>query len=190
MAKKKTKLPDYKTVVRSGIEYYRTRVTNADGKAKVLYALTKEELYRKEMEARFEREEELFRRENPTVREYCEKWLNIRSATISNATLKEYELIIRNYIVELLGDMYLSEVTADDIRIALVPVSKKSASLYATLNMLFKCIFYNAERNELIDRNPAAGISAKGGIPAKEKTALTEDQVQTLLDAIRGAPPL
>ena len=85
--------------------------------------------------------------------------------------------------------MYLSEVTADDIRIALVPVSKKSASLYATLNMLFKCIFYNAERNELIDRNPASGISAKGGIPAKEKTALTDEQVQTLLDAIRGLRP-
>ena len=32
---------------------------------------------------------------------------------------------INNYIVEPLGDMYMSDVTADDLRLALVPVSKK-----------------------------------------------------------------
>lgn len=139
--------------------------------------------------ARLEKEELLFRRENPTVADYYEKWLTIRSATVSKNTIRDYESIIRNYIIKPLGDMYLADVTSDDIRVALVPVSKKTATMYARVNMLIKCIFYNAERTRLIDHNPSAGISAKGGIPAKGREALTDEQVKTLLDAIRGLRP-
>ncbi|MCD7819955.1 MAG: site-specific integrase, partial [Lachnospiraceae bacterium] len=154
MAAKKTNIPDYGTTMRAGIEYYRTRVKNADGKMVELYALTKEELYQKEMALRAETEDILFRRKNPTVAEYCEKWLKIRSATVSQATLEGYKSKVHNYIVKPLGDMYMADVTSDDIRVALVPVSKKSASVYNTVNMLFKCIFYNAERAQVIDYNP------------------------------------
>ena len=34
-------------------------------------------------------------------------------------------------------------VTADDIRLALIPLSNKSESLHNTVNMLLKCIFYS-----------------------------------------------
>lgn len=34
----------------------------------------------------------------------------------------------------------VQEVTADDIRLALVPMSKKSEGMYNTVNMLIKCI--------------------------------------------------
>lgn len=37
--------------------------------------------------------------------------------------------------------------------------------------------------------NPAAGISAKGGKPAKVKDALTDEQVEILLDTVRELPP-
>lgn len=88
-----------------------------------------------------------------------------------------------------LGDMYMSDVTTDDIRVALIPASQKSASVYNKVNMLFKCIFYSAERSELLDYNPSAGISAKGGTPAKDKDALTDEQVKVLLDTVRELPP-
>lgn len=52
MAKKKASIPQYGTVTRSGIQYYRTRIMNADGKQVALYAATREELYEKELEAR------------------------------------------------------------------------------------------------------------------------------------------
>src|SRR5699024_4020667 len=86
-------------------------------------------------------------------------------------------------------DMYLSEVTADDIRLALIPVSKKSAGLYSAVNMLLKCVFYSAERNQLLDYNPCVGISAKGGKPGKKKDALTDEQARLLLETVRGLPP-
>lgn len=189
MAKKKECIPQYGTVMRKGNQYYRTRITDADGKQESLYAVTCEELYHKELEARRQVEEIIFRRKNPTVAEYCEKWLLMQSAKVSSATLRGYTFDMNNYIVKPLGDMYLSDVTADDIRLALIPASKKSAGLYNTVNMLFKCIFYSAERNQLIDYNPAVGISAKGGKPTKKKDALTDEQVKQLLSAVQGLPP-
>lgn len=188
MAKKNTTVPQYGTVMRSSIQYYRTRIVDADGKQVALYATSCEELYKKEQQARQQVEDITIRRKNPTVAEYCEKWLFMKSAKISAATLRGYTNAMNNYIVKPLGDMYMSDVTADDIRLALVPVSKKSEGLFNTVNMLFKCIFYSAERNQLLDYNPSAGISAKGGNPTKKKDALTDEQ-KVLLDTVKGLPP-
>ena len=189
MAKKKSDIPQYGTVMRSGVQYFRTRVTDADGKQVSLYATTCEELYKKETEARQQIEDIIFRRENPTVAEYCEKWLYMKSAKISRGTLRGYRNAMDNYIIKPLGNMYLSDVTADDIKLAMIPVSKMSQGYYSTVNMLMKCIFYSAERSNLLDYNPSAGISAKGGKPKKKKDALTDEQAKRLLDAIRGLPP-
>lgn len=189
MAKKKANVPQYGTVTRSGIRYYRTRITDADGKQVSLYATTHEELYEKELEARRRVTDMIFRRKNPTVAEYFEKWLYMKSATISAATLRGYTYIMNTYIVKPLGEMYMSDVTADDIRLALLPVSQKSADTFNKVNMLFKCLFYSAERSQLLDYNPSAGISAKGGKPVKKKESLTDKQVKVLLDTVKGLPP-
>lgn len=189
MAKKKQSIPQYATTVIKGVEYYRTRIEDADGKRVTLYARTREELYSKVQAAQKEIAEAKFRKENPTVAEYCEKWLLMQSAKVSPATLKGYSNSMENYIIKPLGDMYMSDVTADDIRLALVPASKKSAGLYGKINMLIKCVFYSAERSQIIDHNPTAGISAKGGTPAKGKAALTDEQVKILLDTVRDLPP-
>ena len=41
MAKKKTQIPKYGTITLKGIQYYRTRITDADGKELSLYAVGK-----------------------------------------------------------------------------------------------------------------------------------------------------
>ena len=179
MAKKKT-IPQYTSVERKGIQYYRTRILDADGKQVSLYATTCEELYEKQLAARRQVQEILFHRQHPTVAEYCEKWLVMQSAKVSAATLKGYASNMRNYVIKPMGDMYMEEVTADDIRLALVPLSKKSEGLYNKVNMLIKCVFYS---------NPCAGISGKGGKPAQKKEALSDQQVAVLLETIKGLPP-
>jgi len=82
MAKKKQSVPEYGTVTRKGTLYYRTRITDADGKQVSLYATTCEELYEKQLEGRRQVEEIIFRRKHPTVAEYCEKWLLMQSAKV------------------------------------------------------------------------------------------------------------
>lgn len=189
MAKKKEIIPEYSQVTQHGHTYYRTRITDADGKRIALYGETPEELHQKVLEAKKAVEETIYHRENPTVKEYCEKWLTMQSAVIRPNTLVGYRNAMQRYVIDKIGDMYLDEVTADDLKLLMVPVSKMSAATYATVNMLIKCVFYSAERNSLIAVNPSAQISAKGGTPAKEKNALSDEQMQTLLDTVRNLPP-
>ena len=64
--------------------------------------------------------------------------------------------------------MYMSDVTADDIKLAMVAVSKRSSATYNLVNMLLKSIFYSAQYSNLIRDNPTAKINAKGGVPKKD----------------------
>ena len=188
LARRKS-IPKYGTVMLNGIEYYRTRIADADGKRVALYGKTREELYDKVEAAKREIEECTFRRTTPTVKEYCEKWLLMQSAHIRTTTLVDYTSKVKNYIIKPLGHMYMADVTADDIKLAILPASRKSESVYRSVNMLFKCIFYSAEDSHIIDENPTKKLNAKGGVPPKEKEALTDEQVKQLLDAIKGLPP-
>ena len=189
MAIKRKRISRYSKVQVNGYEYYKTDIEDAEGKRVILYGKTREELYEKELAALEQVDSATFRRTSPTVAEYCEKWLLMQSAKISPATLRGYTFHMNNYIVKPLGKMYLEDVTADDIRLALIPLTTKSAGLYSTVNMLIKCVFYSAERSQLLDYNPCVGISAKGGKPAKKKNALTDEQVKVLLDTVKGLPP-
>ena len=172
---------EYSTTTIKGVTYFRTRITDADGKRVTLYARTSEELDKKVRD---------HGGQVPQGEPNCSGILLLmQSAKVTPATLRGYESTMRNYIVKPLGELYMSDVTCDDIRLALVPASKKSVSVYSTVNMLIKCVFYSAERSHIIEDNPTKGISAKGGTPAKGKEALTNTQVKRLLDAIRGLPP-
>lgn len=124
MPRKKV-IPEYGTTVRKDMTYYRTRVQDVDGKLIELYARTPEELFKKETEVRKQVEDMIFRREHPTVAEYGEKWLLMRSSKVQGNTLDGYRRAMKNFIFPSLGDLYMSEVTADDIRLAMVSVSKK-----------------------------------------------------------------
>ena len=75
MAARRMMLPDYGTVSMKGTQYYRTRVTDQQGRRVSLYARTREELYQKEQEAIQQIENKTYRCSTPTVEEYCEKWL-------------------------------------------------------------------------------------------------------------------
>lgn len=61
---------------------------------------------------------------------------------------------MKNYIIKALGDMHMGDVTADDIRLALLTASKKSASVYKSVNVIYKCIFTAAMESKIIDENP------------------------------------
>lgn len=186
MARKKKLIPDYGTITIKGIEYYRTRITDADGKSVSLYALTPEDLFEKVLDAQQQIKEAKFRRANPTVKEYSEKWLLMKSPTIRATTRKDYASLIKNYIVAPLGDKYMSEITADDVKIAMIPAAKLSECTYQRLHMLYKAIFASAEESNVIDRSPCERLSSKGGKPQKRREALSDDQVQKLLEATEG----
>ena len=189
LAKRKRAIPQYGTVELNGIEYYRTRIQDADGKLVALYARTPEELYDKELEALEQIDNATFRRKSPTVAEYCEKWLLMQSVHIRATTLTDYTSKIQRHIIKELGQKRMADVTLDDIQLALVPVSQKSASVYKSVVILYKSIFRAAKESHVIDENPTIYLDSKGGVPQEERQALTDEQAERLLDAIRGLPP-
>ena len=154
MGKRKRAIPQYGTVTLNGIDYYRTRVQNADGKLVALYARTPEELYDKELGALEQIDNDTFCRKSPTVADYCEKWLLMQSVHVRATTLIDYTSKVRRHIIKELGQMRMADVTLDDIQLALVPVSEKSASVYKSVVILYKSIFRAAKESKIIDNNP------------------------------------
>ena len=189
MPRKKTEIPEYGTCVRNGITYYRTRIEDTDGKRVSLYARTPEALYAKVQEAKEIIADAEFRMITPTVDEYCEKWLKIQKGRLRSTTYTDYEWKVRKFIQEPLGRKFMEDVTPDDVKFALLPVLDMSHSVYRSTQMLFKLIFTAAVDSKVIPSSPCDKISAKGGLPTKEKTALTDEQVEMLLSAIKGLPP-
>ena len=179
-------IPEYGTVMLNGIEYYRTRIKDADGELEPFLARTPEELYNKETNALEQIDNATFHRKSPTVAEYCEKWLLMQSVHVRATTLTDYTSKVRRHIIAELGDKRMGEVSLDDIQLALVPVSKKSTSVYKSVVILYKSIFRAAMESRIIDHNPTIYLTTKGGgVPQEDRQALTDEQAERLLDAIR-----
>lgn len=114
----------------------------------------------------------------------------MQSVHVRATTLIDYTSKVRRHIIKELGQMRMADVTLDDIQLALVPVSEKSASVYKSVVILYKSIFRAAKESKIIDNNPTIYLTAKGGgVPQKDKAALTDEQAARLLDAIQGLPP-
>ena len=190
MSAKRNRIPQYGTVEINGHTYYRTIVTDSDGNRISLYAKTRAELYDKEMDTWEQIENDRFYINSPTVSDYCENWLKTQAVHIRATTLTDYTSKIKRYIIDPLGDQRIAEITLDDIQMALIPVSKLSASVYKCVTVLYKAIFRSAKESHIIPEDPTIHLSAKGGgIPQTEKTALTDEQARQLLDAVRDLPP-
>lgn len=181
------KKPKYEFVERLGL--YRKRIKDTDGKYVAIYGKTPDELTEKVAEAQRMMAEAAFHKENPTVKEYAEKWLEMHGAHIRVTTLADYTSKVKNYVIGPLGHRFMTEVTSDDIKLAMVKAAGQSASVYRGVQMLYKMIFSSAVESGILERSPCDNISPKGGKAPKERTALTNEQVRALLDAVQGLPP-
>ncbi len=190
MTVNRRRLPRYSTVTIHGDTYYRTYVETAEGKKVALYGKTREVLYEKEQAALDHIDSILLGKKSPTVKEYCEKWLMMQSVQVRPTTMIDYESKVRRHIISQLGDRKMTDVTLDDIQLAMVSVSDKSTSVYKSVVVLYKQIFKSAYHSKIIDKNPTIYLTAKGGgIPQKERSPLTDEQCERLLNAAKDHEP-
>ena len=131
-----SEFPTIRTRMKNGVQYYRISVKDVFGKRIEVSGKSEEEVLKKYRKVEREKNSRL----NPTVAEYCEKWLYMQSANLQANTLRRYTDNMLKYIVEPLGDKYMSEVTADDLKMIMIPVSEKSVSTFDTVHMLIKSI--------------------------------------------------
>lgn len=176
------KKPTYEYVAR--LDRYRKRIKDADGKYVAIYGKTPDELTEKLAEATAQIEDSIINRNHPTLDSYADKWLELHSANIGHGTLQNYKYIIKTFIKAPLGTRRLGEITPDDVKTAMLTAVGKSESVYGTAVMLYKQIFDSAVENGYIAQSPCRKLKM-GGVPAKEREALSKEQVTVLLDAIR-----
>ncbi len=183
------RIPEYGTVTIKGRTYYRTHITDERGKDRSIYGLTREEVYEKEMDAFAEIDSASYSRKSPSVEEYCEKWLKMQSVHVRNTTMVDYTSKVRRHIIASIGDMRMADVTPDDIELSMKSVADKSASVYKSITVLYKQIFRAALDSRVIDKDPTIYLSAEGGgVPQKDKEALTDEQAERLIEAVKGLP--
>lgn len=178
------KKPVYEYVEKLGL--YRKRIKDSDGKYVAIYGKTPKELTQKIYEAEQLIEQARYNAANPTLEEYSNKWMEMHRHSVRERTMIDYSYIIRTYIQKPLGHRRMSDVTQDDIKLALSAAAGMSESVHRKAVMLFKQIFESAVDSNIIDESPCKKLG-KGGKPAKKKVALTADQVNTLLEAVQTA---
>lgn len=176
--------PKYEYV--KSLKLYRKRIKDADGVYVAIYGSSPEELTKKLEEAEAMIDRAAYNRAHPTLSDYADRWMEMHLPNVRPGTANDYRYIIEHFIKKPLGYRRMSEITQDDIKLALVGVTSKSESVYRKTVMLFKQIFESAADSDIIDRSPCRKLGT-GGRPQEEKQALTDDQVKTLLDAVRTA---
>lgn len=187
---KRNRIPQYGTVEINGFQYYKTYVEDGEGKRLAIYGKTRQELYDKELEIQELVSTHTYLRKMPTVAEYCEKWLLMQSVHVRSTTLNDYTSKIKRYIISEIGHLHMADVTPDDIQVALIPVSKKSESVYKSVVILYKSIFRSAKVSKVIYNDPTIYLKPSGGgTPQKDKVALTDEQANRLVKAVKGLPP-
>lgn len=180
------KKPTYEYV--PSLRRYRKRIKDVDGKYVAIYGETVRELEEKLQEAIQTIEIARYRIDNPTVADYAKKWLIMHSTHVRQTTMTDYTSCVKIYIIEPIGDKFMVDITADDIKMAMTLCANKSASIYRKVHMLYKQIFRSALESQIIDNDPTETLNPKGGKKAKEKEALSELQIDTLTGSVFGLP--
>lgn len=166
------------------LDQYRKRVKDENGKYVAIYGKTPDDLEEKIYEFKQEVKSGLLRKNNPLVSEYAETWFTLHKPTLIHGSQVDYQSIIKNHIIAPLGHKYMRDVRPDDIKYAMGLVSTKSESVYNKTYMLLKQIFTAAAENGIIEKNPCP-IMHNGGKEPKERQALTDAQVNILLDSVK-----
>lgn len=177
------KKPTYEYVER--LNLYRKRIKDADGKYVAIYGATPDELTSKVQAAQEQIQGTVIARENPSLSDYADLWIQLNGSTVKVATRRDYQYVIDSYIKPFIGHRKIRDITPDDIKSALIPLSNKSESISRKTVMLYKRIFDSAVDSGIIMKSPCDKIKS-AGLPPAEKYALTKEQVATLVDAVRG----
>ena len=185
------------------------------GKARYVYGRTREEA--KQKKAALEKQlAEGIAAKDDTLAVYLERWLattltqEAAAGHIALSTLDSYRDNTRKHIIPDLGHIRLRQLTPSRVRQwqhdllckpsgrprrrlrkgerRLPPASPLSARTVAYCHAILRRALEDARRDELITRNVARLVKPPKGT-ARERPALTKDQVAALLEA-SGADPL
>lgn len=123
--------------------------------------------------------------QNPTVQEYAERWLELRKPTIRHNTYKLYSGIIHQHIIPTIGHIYMRKVTPDDLLLLYASIADRSETSVKVIRTVTSMIFNAAVDNDIIIKTPVKRFKSLGSKP-KEQRALSDQELQTIREIVRG----
>jgi integrase len=116
-------------------------------------------------------------------------WVDRNRHRWSPKTVKETEYALRRFILPELGGTPLEEVSPAQIEATYAAWERRySASGVRRWHGMIRAVFADAERLDLVDRNPMRRVRPGGG-PAPERARMPEPaEVRRIIDAARPAP--
>ena len=127
----------------------------------------------------FKRQEKAgeYRRENPTLQEYADKWLPLHKSGVSEKCFNDYKKQL-DALTDVLGELYLKDITVDDATAVWDHYKDYSASTIKRARMLYVSLFDTAIENDLIRKNPFRGRFAQPpkGTQGTHRT-LTDEEI-------------
>lgn len=119
-------------------------------------------------------------KENPTVRQYSDKWLPLHKSSVSDKCRADYKKQL-DALCEVIGDEYLRAVTVDDAASVWLHYSGYSESTIKRARMIYIAMFDAAVENDIIVKNP---FRAKHAQPptgyAGTHRALTDEEISLI----------
>ena len=166
---------------------YTTTVKLPDGSRKWIRAKNKDDLERKKAELLVQIGAGLDVLDDSTFGEFAEIWLNTyKRPYLRETTLMGIENTLNTHILPYLEKVPLKKVSPIQIQVIMAALSNKSKSLNNQVLQTLRGVFNAAVDNNLLLKSPVPNNLRVGGIPTEEKMALTPEQSQRLLDAVKG----
>lgn len=123
-----------------------------------------------------------------TTKDYLENWLyTVKNNTVANSSLDKMESILKNQIYPEIGNIQISNLTADDIQKLVNKMSSDGYS-YSTINQAFHIIndcFKNGFLKKTVAFNPATGVVIKRNKSTTDKDTIkfyTQEEVKKISD--------
>lgn len=162
---------------------YRKRI-KIDGTTRDVWANTKQELRDRVDEIKIANRKGLMLDDNTTLAEYAREWCPVATAKMTHSGAKDYKNAINVHICPFFKNAKLKEIKPLHIDKFLSEKAHLSYSMQAKILRTMRKLFDSAAENGLINKNPTDKKKA-GGL-TKKKTALTREQQDTLLEAVKN----
>ena len=124
-----------------------------------------------------------------TVEEYCNEWLqNIQSNVLKPSSYDRKETTLENQVYPLIGNIYMSQVSFDDIQLMVNELKKQNLS-YSTIKKAYEaingCFKYALIKGD-VNRNPCVGITLPKNLKRQDSDIkfFTEEQIKLMLEQV------
>lgn len=159
---------------------YEARYVDRFGKRVSISGRDLKVVKRKFNEAVYENEKEINIKDNITLNDWYEKWMNVYKFDVIRENSKSYyNTVFKKHISPILGNFYLKDITQYQIKKLIKDIGEKGYG-FETKNktrIILLDIFNKAIINEYVKNNPAKGITVKRDEEKDIKVLTLEEQV-------------